>query len=436
MKGFICGLLSGAILTSLIGAYAVNSIYENPYPIYVNGEQKQIQGYNVDDYSYFKLRDIADAVGGFDVDFHNDTIQISKDGYVYENSLEFTDEMKIAFQEYAVRIPDFAEQSALDTQAFASEFISGFYGGKVTDNEMWTTFQYDFPEMFWGHPESEVREQYKLLFGRDMPVMTNDYEDRRYIYQDGYYWLPAGNIGELGDEYQGVKEIDNGGIEVTYQQDIPSYNKRFTTVFTLYPADNENGYIIASKIQSQSQLTAEERDIYYNYLTGHSIKSINNLNGETPEYISPGDLLYYVADINYDGIDDLAFTDKDYPNVGLGVFTIQDGVVKELIEPQIPFSAGSEIYTLATYENKYGIFWCRKNSSLPFTFSLVDGFGVGTELLSGVVRWYDEYGQSTDNGIYTINDIDVGSENYVTIYENSIKPVEFYDMEAIRTTAR
>ena len=84
MKKFICGLIIGVIISSLVGVCAVNSIYENPYKIFVNGEEKQIQGYNIDDYSYFKLRDIADAVGGFDVNFSNDTIQLSKDGYVYD----------------------------------------------------------------------------------------------------------------------------------------------------------------------------------------------------------------------------------------------------------------------------------------------------------------------------------------------------------------
>ena len=84
MKKFICGLIIGVIISSLVGVCAVNSIYENPYKIFVNCEEKQIQGYNIDDYSYFKLRDIADAVGGFDVNFSNDTIQLSKDGYVYD----------------------------------------------------------------------------------------------------------------------------------------------------------------------------------------------------------------------------------------------------------------------------------------------------------------------------------------------------------------
>lgn len=79
MKKFICGFLCGAVLCTAVGALAVNSIYENPYRITVNGVEKQIQGYNIDDYSYFKLRDISDAVGGFSVGFDNETIVLSTD---------------------------------------------------------------------------------------------------------------------------------------------------------------------------------------------------------------------------------------------------------------------------------------------------------------------------------------------------------------------
>ena len=79
MKKFIAGFLSGAIIFSVVGVFAVNSIYDNPYKITVNGAEKYIQGYNIDNYSYFKLRDIADAVGGFSVGFdeQNQTIVLS-----------------------------------------------------------------------------------------------------------------------------------------------------------------------------------------------------------------------------------------------------------------------------------------------------------------------------------------------------------------------
>lgn len=57
--------------------------YVNPYPVLLNGEKAEIEGYNIDGNTYFKLRDIAAVVGGFEVDFNNNVIQLSKDGYRY-----------------------------------------------------------------------------------------------------------------------------------------------------------------------------------------------------------------------------------------------------------------------------------------------------------------------------------------------------------------
>ncbi len=60
---------------------------ENTFPIKLNNNNVNLNGYNVDGSTYFKLRDIADVVGGFNVDFKNNTIRLSKDGYVYEDKM-------------------------------------------------------------------------------------------------------------------------------------------------------------------------------------------------------------------------------------------------------------------------------------------------------------------------------------------------------------
>ena len=85
-KELFAGVLIGSVL---IGAAAFAVQYtatENPFPVQLNGQNIQLEGYNINDSTYFKLRDIADAVGGFTVDFNNDTIQLSKDGYAYNNT--------------------------------------------------------------------------------------------------------------------------------------------------------------------------------------------------------------------------------------------------------------------------------------------------------------------------------------------------------------
>lgn len=77
-KKFITGFLSGAIICSIAGALASNlTAAPNTYPVQLDGKNVSIEGYNVEDYTYFKLRDIADTVGGFNVDFKDDTIVLS-----------------------------------------------------------------------------------------------------------------------------------------------------------------------------------------------------------------------------------------------------------------------------------------------------------------------------------------------------------------------
>ena len=77
-KNFVTGFISGAIAFTMVGAFAANMVTTpNTYPVKLDGKDVSIEGYNVDDYTYFKLRDIADAVGGFDVDFKDDTITLT-----------------------------------------------------------------------------------------------------------------------------------------------------------------------------------------------------------------------------------------------------------------------------------------------------------------------------------------------------------------------
>ena len=77
-NNFIAGFVSGALIFGAIGAIAAEIIATpNPFPIKLNGEEVSIEGYNINDQTYFKLRDISEAVGGFDVDFQDDAIILS-----------------------------------------------------------------------------------------------------------------------------------------------------------------------------------------------------------------------------------------------------------------------------------------------------------------------------------------------------------------------
>ncbi len=85
-KDVAIGIIIGMTIMGAGAAAVQYTASDNPFPVQLNGENVQMEGYNINDSTYFKLRDIADIVGGFGVDFHNNTIQLSKDGYVYDNS--------------------------------------------------------------------------------------------------------------------------------------------------------------------------------------------------------------------------------------------------------------------------------------------------------------------------------------------------------------
>lgn len=77
MKKFILGFITGGIICATATGFAVEyAVTANPFPVAVNGTETAIEGYNINDNTYFKLRDVADAVGGFNVGFSNDTITI------------------------------------------------------------------------------------------------------------------------------------------------------------------------------------------------------------------------------------------------------------------------------------------------------------------------------------------------------------------------
>lgn len=71
--GIVLGLFIGVTVTAL--AQQVYEAYTNSFPVYVNGEQKDIEGYNINGSTYFKLRDLGSFIG-FEVDFKEDNILI------------------------------------------------------------------------------------------------------------------------------------------------------------------------------------------------------------------------------------------------------------------------------------------------------------------------------------------------------------------------
>lgn len=84
---FIIGFTCGALIFGAVGVFAGQYIAtENSFPVKLNGNNIQLEGYNIEGSTYFKLRDISNEIGGFNVDFQNNEILLSKNGFVYEGT--------------------------------------------------------------------------------------------------------------------------------------------------------------------------------------------------------------------------------------------------------------------------------------------------------------------------------------------------------------
>lgn len=78
MKKIVFGFILGCIITTSVSVFATAiTANVNTFKVMVNGKDAAIDGYNINGNTYFKLRDVADAVGGFSVGFENNTITIT-----------------------------------------------------------------------------------------------------------------------------------------------------------------------------------------------------------------------------------------------------------------------------------------------------------------------------------------------------------------------
>lgn len=84
---FITGFISGAVIFGTAGVLAVSyTATPNQFPVKLNGNNIQLEGYNIEGSTFFKLRDISNEIGEFTVDFYNNEILLSKNGFLYEGT--------------------------------------------------------------------------------------------------------------------------------------------------------------------------------------------------------------------------------------------------------------------------------------------------------------------------------------------------------------
>jgi len=88
-KQFIIGVLIGAMLFSSIGVCAdeVLKVIANPYPVFVNGQEIQVEAYNINGFTFLKLADVGKVLNST-VSFNETEKRIE----ITENKKERTDD--------------------------------------------------------------------------------------------------------------------------------------------------------------------------------------------------------------------------------------------------------------------------------------------------------------------------------------------------------
>ena len=141
---------------------------------------------------------------------------------------------------------------------------------------------------------------------------------------------------------------------------------------------------------------APSAKIYYDYLVslGEIETESSSTTGGDFERWDVYKLYYFLDDFNLDGILDLAISNEKVDSNGIVIYSYENGQVKKLFSKGMPYSAGTEIFTLAKYNNAYGIKYHRSNSVGDFTFFSINKDATIEEVFSG--RLYDIDGNALD----------------------------------------
>lgn len=178
--------------------------------------------------------------------------QTSQDAY-RTSKLLLTEDIKEYLIECCYRIPDFNEND-VKTEKFVSDFVYYFY----TSKEYERTEQNDdgYSRVPW--EVAVVKNQYKLLFGYDMPEYNpgkaNAIDYKGIIYEDGKYYVAPSNFGEVEYTFNSAVETDDGVTVIFnsgFTYDCVGYLEEYfygTKTITLKKADNENGFVITSVV--------------------------------------------------------------------------------------------------------------------------------------------------------------------------------------------
>ncbi len=189
-RKFITGFICGAVAFGTVGVFAGQFIAtENTFPIQLNGENISMDGYNIEGNTYFKLRDISDIVGGFDVGFDNNTIKLST-----TNDIASTPTPQPTVEPTPVSLPTVAPITEKEETMATKPLSEVIYG-------------------HWQYNSDTINRYYTISFSDS--IVSKDTGTKKYF---------------------GTYEVNNDKVNVTFYEDI----KR-TTIYEQYTLTYKNG---------------------------------------------------------------------------------------------------------------------------------------------------------------------------------------------------
>lgn len=132
-KEFILGIILGGVIFGNLTIFANEAlnVFLNPFKITVNGVYKNIEGYNINGSTYFKLRDIGNEVG-FNVDFKEDIIMINTD----ENAETNISSQDILYNYITIDGTEYI--TPIDVDYIVSNYFSNWvFAYTVNENSTW-----------------------------------------------------------------------------------------------------------------------------------------------------------------------------------------------------------------------------------------------------------------------------------------------------------
>lgn len=284
-KGYAAGVITGAVVFGAAGVLAGQYMaVSNPFPVQLNGESISLEGYNINDSTYFKLRDIADAVGGFSVDFNNNTIQLSKDGYIYNNEPQDIMAGMNDDQIYRLNIflSNFSELGINSFDVYSASRDQLIYFGCMHNSRNHTAAAIGISEdeaLKYLEPDDYINAYYKVsdqavsdtldrYIGISVEHGTAAYNEewftRDFVYSGGYYYFDSGEEGDASKVFSIADTMyDNG--DGTYTVGFTNYYSAYKEVLDVcYQLTNETIGAYSDKVVRSESGTAVVTPYNYN----------------------------------------------------------------------------------------------------------------------------------------------------------------------------